>query len=225
MATTLILVRHGQTEHNQAGMTAGWTDSALAESGREQAWLVATHIAATYRLDALYASPLQRALDTARAIGQATGLAPVPDPDLREQNFGDVEGLTVEEAQQRYPEISARARVVDDLSFSWPNGERRSDFYGRVLRAMARIAANHPEQTVGIVTHGGVIGAYVADVQEGKAYLWRNYLVDNCSVTIVTVEHTGRRAVRLYNDTSFMPAQPVDPLTASLREVDRATKR
>ena len=71
----------------------------------------------------------------------------------------------------------------------------------------------------------GELGAYVADVQEGKAYLWRNYLVDNCSVTIVTVEHTGRRAVRLYNDTSFMPAQPVDPLTASLREVDRATKR
>lgn len=216
MTTTLVLIRHGRTEHNSAGMTAGWTDSPLADIGRAQARHLARHVAATYVLRAIYASPLQRALDTARAVGRATGLAPISDPNLREQNFGDVEGLTIEQARVLYPELSRAASVVVDLSFGWPNGERRADFFGRVGRAMDSVVSSHLGGTVGVVTHGGVIGAFVADVVQGKPWLWRDYLVDNCSVTVVT-DDQGRRELGLYNDASFLPEVPGDPLTSALR--------
>ena len=217
MITSLILVRHGQTEHNVAGLTAGWTDSPLSEFGRIQTQVVATHIATTYKLDALYASPLQRAYETACAIGAIVGLEPVTDLDLREQNFGDVEGLTIEEANAKFPDLSRAAKAVEDLMFTWPNGEMRSDFYERVVRVHARILDDHRGGTVCVVSHGGVIGAYVAGIEEGKAYLWRKYLVDNCSVTVVTDED-GKLAVSLYNDVSFLPERPRDRLTSSLRE-------
>jgi broad specificity phosphatase PhoE len=217
LTATLILIRHGQTEHNSAGLIAGWTDSPLAETGRAQARGMAAHVAATYRLDAIYASPLQRARDTALALSEATGLPPIMDPDLREQHFGDVEGFSDEQLRLRYPELVRAAQVVDDLSFSWPGGERRSGFFGRVRAVMDRIIVARPGETVAVVTHGGVIGSFVADVVQGKPWLWRRYLVDNCSVTVVT-DDGGTRQLGLYNDTSFLPAAKPDPLTSALRE-------
>jgi len=213
--TRLILVRHGQTLHNVAGKVAGWTDSPLSEAGRAQAEVLAAHLAERHTLHALYSSPLQRARHTAETIGRRVGLEPIFRDDLKELNFGEMENLTEAEIAARHPDVWAAAQVLEDHSFAWPGGESRGAFYERVRRALQEIAAAHPDQTVAVVSHGGVVGSYVADALEGQPQLWRKYLARNCSVTEVHAGN-GRVAVTCFNDHSFLPDSGPDRLLAGL---------
>jgi len=223
LPTTLVLVRHGQTLHNLAGRLAGWTDSPLSDVGRRQAEFVAAHIASRFKLTAIYASPLQRARLTARTIGRRTGLEPTYRDDLKELNFGDLENKTESEISASHPGIWAASQVLDDHAFSWPNGEARHLFYDRVERAFAEIAAAHSGQTVAIVSHGGVLGSYLAGVIEGKPYLWLSYLVKNCSTSVVELRVGGAREVTSFNDHSYLPATGGDLISVALATADAAS--
>ncbi len=215
MPTRLILVRHGQTLHNVAGKVAGWTDSPLSDVGVAQAERLAVYLAARYRLDAVVSSPLQRARRTAEAIGRRAGLGPTDREDLKELNFGELENLTEAEISARHPGIWAASQVLDDHTFAWPGGESRAGFYLRVRRAFQEIVAAHPDQTVAVVSHGGVLGAYVADVAEGRPHLWRKYLAKNCAITEVLLEG-GLTSLACFNDHSFLADPGPDPLLESL---------
>lgn len=215
MSTRLILVRHGQTAHNVAGRIAGSTDSPLSDLGREQAACVAEHVAASYALDVLYASPLQRALHTALAIGERAGLAPRLRDDLRELNFGDMENSCESEIAKALPEAWRASRNLEDLDFAWPNGERRGEFFARVRRALDEIVAAHPDQVVGIVAHGAVIGSFLADIAEGRPWLWRKYLMFNCALSEVIADG-GQLALARYNEAGFLPESEPDPLIVAL---------
>ena len=215
MPTKLILVRHGQTLHNVAGRVAGWTDSPLSEIGHQQAEVLAAHVAERHPLEALYSSPLQRAYDTARAVGRRVGLVPVMREDLKEMNFGDLEDHTEAEIAARRPEVWAASLNLEDEAFAWPGGEARGSFHARVRHAFREIIAAHLGQTVAIVSHGGVLGTYVADLLEGRPYLWRKYLAKNCSITQVEAVD-GHVAVTCFNDHSFLPDHGPDRLLANL---------
>ncbi len=179
----LVLIRHGQSVDNVAGRISGWTDSDLTPIGVEQAARAARYVAATYELRAIYASPLRRAYETARALAQLTGHEIVVRHDLRELHFGDVEGLSEIEMRERFGEHALRAIDEDDETFAWPNGETRSDFYRRTRDVLHEIAGRHPGDTIAVVSHGGVISALVAELVDGKPSAWRRHLVANCSVT------------------------------------------
>ena len=99
----LILVRHGETEHNRGGLTLGRADVPLNERGRAQARAVATSF--TRAPAAIYASPLSRAFETAFAIGAATGVDVVMEPDLIEMDVGEMEHLAGAELRDRYPDF------------------------------------------------------------------------------------------------------------------------
>ena len=215
MPTRLVLIRHGQTSHNVAGRVAGWTDSPLSEVGLAQAERMSAHVVARYELDGLYASPLRRARHTAQAIGRRAGLVPVLLDDLKELNFGDLENLTEAEIASRYPDVWAASRVLEDHTFAWPGGECRGSFYGRVRQAFDEIIAGHPSQTVAVVSHGGVLGSFVADVVEGQPHLWQKYLLKNCAIAEVHADG-GRARLVCFNDHSFLPDYGPDPLLASL---------
>src|SRR3954449_1914254 len=97
----LLLVRHGQSEWNAVGRWQGQADPPLTELGREQARLAARSLGA---LDAIFASDLQRATETALIISNALGVGPVViDPDLRERDAGEWSGLTRSEIEEQYP--------------------------------------------------------------------------------------------------------------------------
>jgi broad specificity phosphatase PhoE len=157
--TTLLLVRHGETDWNAAGRLQGHTDRPLNEYGHRQARELADRLAGD-GIQAVYASDLSRARETAEIIAGRLGLEVITDPDLREKNWGSWEGLTSDE----------RARVEFE-------GESTEEHRERVLRAVKRIVEAHPGERVVVVTHGGSLRRIQAAVS-GVALP----VIDNCSV-------------------------------------------
>ena len=142
--TMIYLVRHGETDWNRARRIQGSTDIPLNETGRAQA-------AATGRLlarrswDAVYASPLTRAYETASIIADEIGMpAPIAVPEIVERNYGAAEGLTGPEIELRYPGTV-------------PGRESRDEVAARVLPAILALAEAHPGESIVVVSHGGVI--------------------------------------------------------------------
>ncbi len=156
-ATRIVAVRHGETAWNVATRIQGQLDIGLNDTGRAQARRVAQALAHE-ALDAVYASDLQRAADTARAVAERHGLAVRTDRGLRERAFGAFEGLTWAEVEQQHPQASQRWRQRDP-TFGPPGGEVLHAFVERAIGAIAAIAARHRGQHIAIVTHGGVLDA------------------------------------------------------------------
>jgi broad specificity phosphatase PhoE len=155
--TRLLLVRHGESVWNAARRWQGHSDPPLSDLGREQARAAARHLAGE-PLAGLYASDLQRALETARIVGEPHGLAPVTDARLRELDIGAWGGLTRDEIGSRWPEALAAfdaggpdARAV--------GGETRAELARRVHAALTELAARHVGDSVAVVAHGGVLAA------------------------------------------------------------------
>jgi broad specificity phosphatase PhoE len=136
--TTLLLVRHGETDWNADGRLRGHTDRPLSDFGRRQAQWLAGELEAE-ELDAIYSSDLTRARETAEIVAARLGLPVELDPDLREKDWGNWEGLTVVER--------------DRVEFV---GESTEAHQERILRALRRISERHPDTArVLVVTHGG----------------------------------------------------------------------
>jgi broad specificity phosphatase PhoE len=179
----LILIRHGETDHNVQLRICGWTDSALSQRGERQAERLGAHVAATYPIDRLYASPLQRAWRTAEAIARRTGLTVEPIADLREIHFGELEGQDVAAFEAGFPELYARWRDVAAVDLQWPGGESRRAFRERVHQVHLPLELESRQRHVAVVSHGGVIGSYLAQRLAGDGAQWKTYGVRNCSVT------------------------------------------
>lgn len=156
--TRLIAVRHGETAWNQAARIQGHTDIPLNAVGTWQARRAAQALA-DEGLDAIYSSDLQRARDTAQAIGQAAGRAVHLDPGLRERHFGVLEGLTHHEIAERWPDDNQRWRQRDP-QWGPSGGETLQVFYDRCLGTLTTLARRHPGQTVLVVAHGGVLDCF-----------------------------------------------------------------
>lgn len=199
--TRLLLLRHGESEDNVARRLAGWANSPLSPEGARQAARLAAHVAATERLDALYASPLRRAWETATMIAERTGLTPKPLPDLREWHGGEIEPLTLEEVAERFPGLlqeAQRSRERGDLTFRWPGGESRAEFYERVRRVLGGIVAAHPGEAVAVVAHGGVFDRYLAEQLHRAGPPAAPYVFRHGSVT--EVEHVAGQARLVRSD-------------------------
>lgn len=158
MAKRLLLVRHGEPEAEYKGRFLGATDVALSEEGLRQAAGVARAVH-DFRPGLCLCSPLQRARQTATAIIAETGLEIVIEPALREIDFGRWEGKTFGQIARDEPE------AVDlwaqwSPGFSFPDGETLAGFQRRVEDLVGRLV-DLPEETVLVVSHGGVIRAMI----------------------------------------------------------------
>ena len=150
MTRELILVRHGETLHNVNRITQGWSDSDLSDRGREQVQRVAERLK-DMQPTALYSSPLGRAMSTARAIAEATGLEIVPLDDLREMNYGLWEGGAFIDIREEDEEIYRR--WIADEDCPCPEGESHADVRRRMLRAFESVNSERPI----LVAHGTAI--------------------------------------------------------------------
>ncbi len=185
----LILLRHGQTDHNTGLRLTGWGDPALDETGQAQAATVASELQAKFQIGAVYTSPLTRAVQTAAPFLKLSGLPSKTDERLKELYFGEVEGMTIPEAREKFPDTFTKWRSLDDPEFSWPGGETRMVFHTRVDRAVWDIiqAEAGRTETVLIVAHGGALSGFISELQTGKPYEWRRFLLENAEYYVVEV--------------------------------------
>jgi len=202
---TLILIRHAETVANVEGRWVGWGDTGLTERGRAQVEATARRLAQEVQDGvAIYTSPLPRARKTAEGIGQALGLAPIPVEDLREINFGDLDGVTLEEMKTRYPDLYARWRDRADTEYTWPGGEKRAEFFHRVAAACDRILSRHDRGTVIVVAHGGTVRACLTHLMPDRLGEWWSYPLSNCGITRVHIED-GKAQLLALNDVAHLP--------------------
>ena len=186
-ATTLLLIRHGETEWNTQSRIQGHIDIGLSARGQRQAQVLARHLAGT-PLAAVYCSDLARARQTAAPL--LAGGAPRTDARLRERGFGLFEGHTTEEARARWPNEYA-IWMRREAGYAVPGGESYLQLRARVLQCLGQIVADHPGATVAVVTHGGVLDVVY---RAAKAMAWevpRSHLLPNASINHVVATLPG----------------------------------
>lgn len=201
-----MAVRHGETAWNVQTRIQGQIDIALNAAGHQQARRLARALAAE-RFDAVYASDLRRAADTARAFAEPMGLPVHTEVSLRERGFGDFEGLTWAEVEQQHPEASRRWRERE-AGFGPPGGETLAAFYERAVSALAALAARHRGQHIAIVTHGGVLDALYRAASRIALDAPRTWQLGNASINRVLHGDAGFTLVG-WNDDFHLgdPAQ------------------
>lgn len=185
----LLLVRHGQVASNRQMRYVGSRDEALTELGREQARAVGAALAAV-PIAAVVSSPLRRASQTAREVAAGRGLEVRIDERLREQSFGEWEGLSSDEARARDPELYAAWSRCDDVVP--PGGESQLAMQRRVLaligeelEACAARQGDEPPRGVALVSHVGPIKAILSAALDIGLRKGRRLFLDPGTVSVV----------------------------------------
>lgn len=178
--TRIIAIRHGETAWNVDTRMQGQLDIPLNDTGRWQATRLASAVAGE-GIAVIYASDLLRAYDTARAVAEATGHAIVTDIGLRERHFGEFQGFTWKEIEERWPQESERWRKRD-IDFAPSGGESLREFYARSIATATRLAAAHPGQTIALVAHGGVMDCLYRAASRIDLQASRSWQLGNASI-------------------------------------------
>ena len=199
----LLLIRHGETDWNAASRFQGQDDVPLNPRGRRQAAVLAERLVGE-RIHALYASDLQRAWETAQPIAAGAGLAATLEPHWREISFGDWEGLTYRDIEQR--DLDAlRAWQADPSRFPPPRGETLTQVVNRVREAYGDLLTRHAGHTVALVAHGGPLRLLLClalGLPPQRHWQWR---LDPGSISELYVDEQGAVLMRL-NDTHHLDA-------------------
>ena len=201
VTTVTHLLRHGQTEHTPERRFSGRNDLPLSRTGRAEAEAAGAR-AAQLGIEVVVASPLRRTRETAEIVAAVLGLPVEFDDDLVELDFGDLEGLTFDEARARHP-LAAR-RFMADVTVAAPGGESVADVSARMAAARHRILTRHAGRTVLVVSHVTPIKlALAAGLGVGDDVVHRVFL-EAASLCTVAWTSDGRASVRLVNDTAHL---------------------
>lgn len=196
-------MRHGESAPARDGepfpLVDGHGDPALDPVGHEQAGRVADRLAVE-PIAAIYVSTLRRTTETAAPLAARLGLEPLTEPDLREVYLGEWEGGVFRKhvaeghplAQRMYAE--QRWDVI-------PGAEPADAFAARVRAAVSRIAGIHRDETVAVVSHGGVIGQVLAEASGSRAFAFTGS--DNAAISHIVVTD-DRWVIRRFNDTAHL---------------------
>jgi broad specificity phosphatase PhoE len=208
----LILIRHGETEHNRGRLTLGRFDAPLNERGRAQAQAVAASFLRAP--DAIYTSPLRRAADTAEAIASATGARVTIEPDLVEMDVGEMEHLPLGELRERYPDFlrlwrsagAADARMPGAADARMPGGETLREVQDRAWGAVERMRADRAGGQVVAVSHNFVILTLICRALKLPLGEFRHVRQSLAARTILDVQESQCTLVQL-NDNAHLLAR------------------
>jgi probable phosphomutase (TIGR03848 family) len=195
--TVVLFVRHGQTATTGKVLPGRAPGLHLADAGRSQAEAVAARLAALKRIDAVYASPLERARETAAPIAAACHVKVVVDKGLLECDFGEWTGGTLKDLA-RMPQWGTVQRYPS--GFRFPGGESFREMATRISSTTARLCAAHPGHVLVAVSHADPIKAAVADALGTHLDLFQRIVISTCSVTAIAYSDNGP-VVLTVNDT------------------------
>jgi probable phosphoglycerate mutase len=187
-STLILLVRHGQTPTTGKILPGRAAGLHLAEAGTTQAHRVAERIAELPRVDAIYASPLERARETAAPIAKALKQRVKIDKGLLECDFGDWTGAELGKLM-KLPEWSTVQKAPS--TFRFPNGESFTEMQTRMVTALDKIRAAHPGGTVVCVSHADPIKAAVAHAMGTHLDLFQRIVIGTCSVSAIAYSSHG----------------------------------
>lgn len=202
VTTVTHLLRHGQTEHTPERRFSGRNEFPLSAVGRAEAEAAAER-AASLGVDVVVASPLRRTRETAEIVAARLGLPVLLDDDLVEMDFGDLEGLTADEARSKHP--LATRRVFTEVDVPAPGGESIADVSRRVARARARVLREHRGRSVLVVSHVTPIKLMLAAGLDVDDAVVHRLFLSAASLSTVAWSTDGRHSVRLVNDVSHLP--------------------
>jgi probable phosphoglycerate mutase len=202
--TNLFLIRHGHNDWADKKL-AGWTPGVhLNDIGRQQSQALVERLA-PIKFDAIYSSPLERALETATPLAGVRGLKVIKLPDIGEVRYGDCgdwQGKALKQLAKK-KEWAVVQHAPSMMRF--PSGESLREMQARAVAAVERVALAHPKGTVALFSHGDVIKAVVAHLIGLPLDMFQRLMVAPASVTVLGLGRFGARLLRL-NDTG--PFQP-----------------
>lgn len=187
-ATLVLFVRHGVTATTGKVLPGRARGLHLADAGRAQAEAVAERLAGLRKVAAVYASPLERARETAAPIGARLGVGVTTERGLLECDFGEWTGEELKVLFKR-PEWATVQRYPS--GFRFPSGESFREMSTRVTDAVARLRARHPGETIVVVSHADPIKAAVADAAGTPLDLFQRIVISPCSVSAIAYTDGG----------------------------------
>lgn len=208
--TRFCLIRHGETAWNLDRRLQGQLDVDLNPLGRHQAQAAASWLAGE-PVDALYASDLKRAWHTAERLELTLNLPRRAAPEFRERRYGAFEGLTYEQAAERYPDAYRHFEVRHPDQPLPQGGESLRALFGRVTEKLLALAREHRGQTVVIVTHGGVLDVVNRFVRQIPLDAPRDFVIPNAGLNWIT-EASGRWEIEAWGHTEHLQDVALDEL-------------
>ena len=217
--TSLLVIRHGETDWNRQHRFQGQIDVPLNELGREQARRLGLRLAAE-PIDLMIVSDLQRARQTAQAVADLQDQVLLIEPLWREQGFGILEGLDVPTIKQRHAGLWSQW-LRHEADYALPQGgESNTAFHARVMQALQALLALHAGRRVAVVTHGGVLDM-----------LWRTAMAlplggpRECEIPNTGINRLrwvdGRLQILRWAEADHLAGLPAQPSTAQTSVPDQ----
>jgi phosphoserine phosphatase len=202
MATTILLIRHGQTEWNRVERFRGRADVPLNKTGLLQAEATGRRVSMEFRPVAIYTSPLKRAIKTAEVIGEQVDQNVEICPGLVDINYGDWQTLTPDEVCSQWPEVLDAWYKTPALVYI-PGGETLGEVRVRAMRTVYDLAAVHVDQTIVLVSHTVINRIILLGVLRlGNERFW-HIRQEPCAINIFEVEARDTTLVSM-NDTCHL---------------------
>ena len=185
----IYLVRHGETEWNKLGKLQGHTDIDLNHSGVLQANACADFLS-NFPFDFIITSPLKRAKQTAAIISEKKRLPVIEMAQFIERNYGDVEGMTIEERLSKFPDRQ------------YPNQESKTSVRKRVMAGLKQIQSEHDGKNIILVAHGAVINSILAALSDEQIGSGKTKLGNACISIIVYAQ--GEWLIESFNQVEHL---------------------
>ena len=198
--TLVLLVRHGHTPTTGKLLPGRAKGLHLSDDGRKQASAVAERLATLPKVDAVYASPLERTRETAAPIAKTHGLRVRTNRGLLEVDIGEWTGWELKKAAKTEEWKAVQKRPS---AFRFPGGESFLEMQGRIVDAIERIRADHPGGTVVAVSHADPIKAAAVDALGSHLDQFQRISISPCSVTAI-VYGEGAPMVLALNSTGSL---------------------
>ncbi len=211
--TTILLIRHGETDWNIQGRCQGHVDIPLNQTGIDQAQALGRWLRSRVGFNLptpqfVISSDLVRAKQTAQLAVEGLGSGEIQlDRNWREISFGAWEGLTWDEIKERFPALEQEYRQ-DPYSVRIPEAETQAEVLARAQQALTDVIKRYPDGTGIVVSHGGILRLLVSHLLGLEPLLSRRVRIFNCSTSVVRSAPGREPSVIGYNDHSYLPTRP-----------------